>query len=226
MTETFKTIAQWSDYEKSLVQGSIIDIGCGSDPISPSARCFDVDDGDANYITKFIHETYDCVYSSHCLEHMVDARLALEEWWKLVKPGGHLILTVPDEDLYEQGEFPSRFNSDHKWTFTISKRCSWSPVSINLLNLAQSLPNIKIISIELQDANYDRSLLKHGSCSTLMNLISFLYRGYRRVRGKSSNPISSPVEAIKRSMLKVDQTDPRSFPQTLAQIQLIAKKTS
>ena len=102
MTETIKTIAQWTDYEKSLVQGSVIDIGCGSDPISPSARCFDIDDGDANYITKFIHETYDCVYSSHCLEHMVDAKLALNEWWKLVKPGGYLILIVPDEDLYEQ----------------------------------------------------------------------------------------------------------------------------
>lgn len=225
MTETIKTIAQWTDYEKSLVQGSVIDIGCGSDPISPSARCFDIDDGDANYITKFIHVTYDCVYSSHCLEHMVDAKLALKEWWKLVKPGGYLILIVPDEDLYEQGEFPSRFNSDHKWTFTISKRSSWSPVSINLLDLAKSLPSIEVISIELQDLNYDRSLLKHGNYGFVMKILSLMYRGYRKVRGRSSNPGSSLVESIKRSMLKVDQTDPRSFPHTLAQIQLIARKT-
>jgi hypothetical protein len=26
---------------------------------------------------------------------------------------------VPDEDLYEQGVFPSTFNADHKWTFTV-----------------------------------------------------------------------------------------------------------
>src|SRR5260221_7032838 len=37
--------------------------------------------------------------------------------------------------LYEQGVFPSRFNGDHKSTFTISKASSWSPVSVNVLDL-------------------------------------------------------------------------------------------
>ena len=39
---------------------------------------------------------------------------------------------VPDEDLYEQGQFPSTYNVDHKWTFTILKTTSWSPCSLNL----------------------------------------------------------------------------------------------
>jgi len=38
---------------------------------------------------------------------------------------------VPDEDLYEQGVFPSTF----KWTFTIGKAQSWCPKSINLIEL-------------------------------------------------------------------------------------------
>jgi len=37
--------------------------------------------------------------------------------------------------MYEGGVFPSRWNDDHKHTFTIHKDKSWSPVSINVLDL-------------------------------------------------------------------------------------------
>jgi hypothetical protein len=66
---------------------------------------------------------------------MHDPRKALLECWQLVRVGGHLFFIVPDEALYEQGVFPSRFNADHKATFTISKAQSWSPISINVLDL-------------------------------------------------------------------------------------------
>ena len=46
---------------------------------------------------------------------------------------------VPDEDLYEQGTFPSSFNRDHKWTFTIFQEISWSSRSINILDLVKFL---------------------------------------------------------------------------------------
>lgn len=162
MNETSKTRRIWTDVERSLLTGSGIDIGCGSDPVFAHVRKFDVDDGDANRITDYVSETFDFVYSSHCLEHMRDAPSALAEWWKLVKPGGVLMVIVPDEDLYEQGVFPSRFNSDHKATFTISKSKSWSPKSHNLLNLALALPNGELIGIALQDVGYDRTLMVHG----------------------------------------------------------------
>ena len=45
----------------------------------------------------------------------------VKEWFSLVKQNGLLIIIVPDEDLYEQGVFPSRYNNDHKWTFIINK---------------------------------------------------------------------------------------------------------
>ncbi len=46
-------------------------------------------------------------------------------------------MTVPEEDLYEQGVWPSRFNPDHKWTFTIAKSSSWSPRSINVVDVVK-----------------------------------------------------------------------------------------
>lgn len=221
MNESSKTVALWSDFEKSLLNGSGIDIGSGSDPVSPNARCFDIADGDANRIRDFVKDEFDYVYSSHCLEHMYNPREALHQWWALVKNGGFLIVIVPDEDLYEQGEFPSRFNPDHKWTFTISKYSSWSPVSLNLIELAQSLPESEILSIALQDNEYNRSLLKHGHYNRFEICLDFLYRSYRRVRGPSSFKRYSPVELVKHWFLKVDQT---LRPMTLAQIQLVVRK--
>ncbi len=162
MNETSKTKKIWGAREKKILRGRGIDIGCGPDPVHRRVRRFDHWQGDANRITKYVREQFDYVYSSHCLEHMDNPRAALREWWKLVKPGGHLFLIVPDEDLYEQGVFPSRFNSDHKATFTIAKAHSWSPVSINVLDLVRRLPGAELVSIVLQDHGYDRSLQRQG----------------------------------------------------------------
>ena len=151
MDETTKTKELWSDFERSILTGKGIDIGCGADPITEDVHRFDIEDGDANHITQYVKEQFDFVYASHCLEHMHNPCEAILEWWKLVRVGGHLFFIVPDEDLYEQGVFPGRFNSDHKATFTISKHKSWSPVSTNVLDLASTLPNGQLVSLVLQD---------------------------------------------------------------------------
>lgn len=162
MNETSKLWRTLTPDERALFKGKGIDIGCGNDPIMTDTRPFDRQHGDANRITDHVLDTFDYVFSSHCLEHMCDPRDALKEWWKLVKPGGHLIFVVPDEDLYEQGVFPSRFNSDHKATFTISKRESWSSRSFNVLELVQTLDNARLVKCELQDCGYDYTKLNHG----------------------------------------------------------------
>ena len=174
-----------------LLKGQGIDIGCGTDPIRPDAKCFDISDGDANEITKYIKNQFDYVYASHCLEHMRDPHKAVNEWWQIVKPGGYLFLIVPDEDLYEQGVFPSRFNPDHKATFTISKRKSWFSASVNLYDLLLSLENGKSICIELQDNNYDRSRMKHGRCyRTASAYVHTIHRILSSLKILSSHSVS------------------------------------
>lgn len=159
--EASKTRAHFGALEKRIFRGRGIDIGCGTDPIFPDARPFDIDNGDANRITDFVTEEFDYVFSSHCLEHMQNPYAALAGWWKLVREGGHLYFVVPDEDLYEQARFPSRYNPDHKWTFTANKATSWSNCSINLLELISSLEHARPIKLELQDHGYDYSLQQH-----------------------------------------------------------------
>lgn len=204
MDETSKTLARLTDAERALLAGTGIDIGCGPDPVRPDARRFDLAEGDANDIRTHVHGTFDYVWSSHCLEHMRDVPAALAGWWALVRPGGHLFLVVPDEDLYEQGVWPSRFNGDHKATFTISKARSWSPVSHNLLDLARSLPGAELVALRLMDQGYDRRLLRFGRrrpgplARPLLGL-------YRRLRAATGLRLTL-LEALEAHCVQVDQT--------------------
>jgi SAM-dependent methyltransferase len=125
--------------------GHGVDIGGKPDPLAQyagmfpriqSVRTWDLEDGDAQLMESVSDASFDFVHASHSLEHMRDVQEALDHWIRILKPGGHLVITVPDEDLYEQGQWPSQRNSDHKWTFTIAKRQSWSPKSINIVDLA------------------------------------------------------------------------------------------
>jgi SAM-dependent methyltransferase len=128
--------------------GRGIDIGGAPDPLTLHAGFFprmgavdiwDLPQGDAQDMAGVADETYDFVNSSHCLEHLRDPVEGLRNWFRIVKPGGHLVVVVPDEDMYEQREWPSTYNTDHKWTFTMRKEASWSPNSVNVMDLATSL---------------------------------------------------------------------------------------
>ncbi len=216
-TEASKTRALWSAEVLGLMKGDGIDIGCGPDPIFPQVDRFDQEHGDANEISRFVSKRYDFVFSSHCLEHMRDPYAAFKEWFSLVKPGGHLVVLVPDEDLYEQGCFPSVFNSDHQFTFTISKARSWSPKSVNVLDLARSVPG-ELVSVQLQDHGIDRALLNFGSSRWGVRL------------GRWARKLSDRLPTVERMIHRVfrkfgaiiDQTNFRE--PRLAQIQLILRK--
>jgi SAM-dependent methyltransferase len=138
---------------------TVLDIGCGEDLVVPWARPFDLADGDANQIASLLPaESFDVVHSSHCLEHMRHPPDALAQWWGLVRPGGYLITVVPDEELYEQGFWPSLFNGDHKWAFTLDEIRLWAPHVIDLKALHLQLKDAVLIDLQTQDAGYVHAL--------------------------------------------------------------------
>jgi SAM-dependent methyltransferase len=220
MHEASKTKMLWGELELSVLAGDGIDIGCGTDPVTPHVRRFDMADGDANEITRYVTKQFDFVFSSHCLEDMRNPAEAIEKWWDLVKPGGHLFLIVPDEDLYEQGVFPSRFNGAHRATFTISKAHSWSPVSYNVLDLALSLQHAELVSLVLQDQGYDRCRLRHGPLSQLGRSAHLLRRVYSAALRRLTLP-EATIAALNPWYPVVDQT---LKDDVFAQIQCIVRK--
>ena len=220
MNETSKTKKLcWTGKELHLLLGKGIDIGCGSDPVQLNAKRFDINDGDANKITQYVFEEFDYVFSSHCLEHMYNPYKTILDWWKLVKTGGYLFVIIPDEDLYEQGVFPSRFNSDHKHTFTISKNCSWSNVSVNILDLINTIPNSEIVNIELQNNNYDYILYSHGP--RRYNLIfNLFYKFIVKIFGNRA------YHLVEKYFIRYKAVDQTKYDNVVAQIQFIIKKVN
>jgi ADP-heptose:LPS heptosyltransferase len=71
---------------------------------------------DATDLSLFADRSLDFVFSSHLLEHLGDYEAALEEWWRVIKVGGHLVLYLPHKDFYPNiGEEGG--NPDHKHDF-------------------------------------------------------------------------------------------------------------
>lgn len=113
-----------------LTKGGL-DVGCG--PSKVWAHLIGIDSGkdtqlfgvrmkpdmvvpDAANLGIFATGSMENVFSSHLLEHIVDWQAALREWWRLVKPGGHVILYLPHRDLYPRIGQPGA-NTDHKHDF-------------------------------------------------------------------------------------------------------------
>lgn len=170
-----------SNFLRRYFVGDGVDIGGKPDPLMlykelfplmTSVKTWDWEDGDAQFLKGVADNSLGFVHSSHCLEHLVDPKEGLRNWFRVVREGGYLVISVPDEDLYEQGVFPSTFNCDHKWTFTIFKAKSWSDRSINLLDVVRELgPAAEVVRIELLSANYrfdlprfDQTLTPVGEC--------------------------------------------------------------
>lgn len=112
-------------------RGFVLDIGCGPDKGFPhfigidnraDERLFqiqmdpDLTVPDASALPMFATGFADAIYSSHLLEHIVDYKKALTEWWRILKVGGHLCLYLPHKNLYPNiGQEGA--NEDHKHDF-------------------------------------------------------------------------------------------------------------
>jgi SAM-dependent methyltransferase len=216
-----------SDFYSRYFKGRTIDIGCGDDLVVANAEPFDMPQGDANEITKFRPAAaYDTVYSSHCLEHMRDVPKALAGWWELVKPGGFLIVVVPDEDLYEQGFWPSLFNGDHKATFRLCRSSTWSPVSYDLCDLMAALPGSEPTSIARQDDGYIYAFRRCGGADK-PKLRRFLRRTLRsmkkrRLAARWLEVLFYAIATLCRC--PIDQTSQVTVDGALAQMEIIARK--
>ena len=218
MNESSKSKRWFTDRQRAALAGTVLDIGAGADPVARGAVVFDQDQGDANRISGLEPASFDCVYSSHCLEHMTDPVASLANWWTFVRPGGTLFLIVPDEDLYEQGVFPSRFNSDHKATFTIAKKKSWSARSFNVFEMCQALPGARVESLYLNDIAYDRAKASHGE------ITAGLVRRWRRLYDKAvRKQWIARRENFERQTATIAPIDQTTGP-ALAQIEILVRK--
>lgn len=131
-------------------------MGCGGDPVTPDCLRYDLQYGKDAQNPDLAPESMDWVFSSHCLEHLPYPLQAIQNWWDIVKPGGHLIVSVPDWILYEQKVWPSVSNTDHKWTFSML-RPTFPPHSHHLVlgDLFSNLRSCQPLSYRLCDEGFN-----------------------------------------------------------------------
>ena len=223
MHESSKTNALRSQAFKDLYfNGRVLDIGAGTDPVCAHAEVFDQQHGDANKIDKyFAPHTFDTVHSSHCLEHMQDPLAALQKWWSLVKPNGYLVTVVPDEDLYEQGIWPSFFNKDHLSSFRIDKPTPLSAVSHDVVAIHIALPDAQLVDAQMQSVHYDFDLLFHNQSlpKRLRHPLKAIYSILKRV---TITPTS--LHNYQKWLVKQGYPFDQTSGKALAQIQVIVQK--
>lgn len=156
----------------SVFTGKGVDIGAGDDPLLvndwldakiisfdlPFTTDYPADvRGDANKIDQFFKENeLDFVHGSQVAEHLHKPIDAILRMLKIVKPGGWVILTVPDFDLYEKRTFPSKFNGDHKSTWSLWRQIPPNPryPHVFVPNLREKLAPHRV-EASLCDTNYD-----------------------------------------------------------------------
>ncbi len=132
-------------------QGAGLDIGHGGDLVVEGCRGWEIEDGDAHELAGLMPESFDFVYSSHLLEHLADPARALRNWWRVLRPGGYLILYVPDRNLFEKKQsLPSRFSGDHLHFFLLDE--DDPPDTIGLVPLLRrELPGCEILDARICD---------------------------------------------------------------------------
>lgn len=111
MSETAQSRSNLIQY----CQGMGLDIGYGGDPISPTAITIDLErpyasaggapqhlKGNGGNLYWFMSNVFDYVYSSHLIEDFPPEEMihVLQEWLRVIKPGGNLVLVFPDERVY------------------------------------------------------------------------------------------------------------------------------
>ncbi|MEM7205992.1 MAG: glycosyltransferase family 9 protein [Planctomycetota bacterium] len=112
--------AKWRGRLASHLRGRIADLGHGGHKVTPAAVgvdqfAFDPFDwiGDVRDMWFLPDQTFDTVYSAHCLEDLWHPHQALEEWTRILRPNGSLVLYLPLRDHHPNVGAPGA-NPAHK----------------------------------------------------------------------------------------------------------------
>jgi GT2 family glycosyltransferase/SAM-dependent methyltransferase len=119
--------------------------------------------------------TYDVVIARHVLEHCLDTVETLREWVRVLKPGGRLIIAVPDEDLIRG--IPMNIEHVHAFNRKSLGRLA-KLVGLTVSSVLDPKNGVSFISIFDKPARLEMTLDRayEGDCSVIP-LEAYVVRG-------------------------------------------------
>lgn len=101
-------MGHWLAAQQGVVRGRLLDSGCGNQPFKDwygplvdEVYCLDAAPIEGVDVVGFADRlpfaggTFDTVLATEVLEHVADAEVAAGEIFRVLRPGGHTIITVP-----------------------------------------------------------------------------------------------------------------------------------
>lgn len=138
--------------------GRGIDVGPENDLLPVEGVIgFDQAQGNAEKLDEYFpSDHFDYLHASQCLEHMRDPRCAILRWIRIVKPKGYLVITVPDIGAFERLNYPSRWNPDHRSSWSTIYLGSSFPIHIFLPQFYLELePLVECVLSRYVEVNYN-----------------------------------------------------------------------
>jgi SAM-dependent methyltransferase len=103
---------------RQYCHGKGIDVGADKWPYPGAVPIQNEEKRNAYALDDFADESLDFVFSSHCLEHLVNWQAALKLWIKKIKPAGTLFLYLPHESMLLWRPHHPWAGDKHKWVPT------------------------------------------------------------------------------------------------------------
>jgi len=109
----------------------------------------------------------DYVFAMHTIEHRVDLRRALRDHMRLLKPGGRLVIEVPDLGTYKANyQTLSRYlQTPHYWQFTTETLIA-AAASVGLIPLRSAAGTVVEFAIGVGETESDKLLKEGGAICT------------------------------------------------------------
>lgn len=147
----------------------------------------------ADTTTELADNSFDVITMWHVLEHVPDVEKQIIELKQLVKPGGHIIIAVPNFksfDAKHYGKFWAAYDVPrHLWHF--------SKTAIEKLFAAQDIQLVKTLPMKFD--SFYVSLLSEKYNTGKMSFVKGFITGMRsNLKGMSSGEYSSHIYILKR----------------------------
>ena len=163
-----------------LCKGKGIDVGCGKWPLK-GALPHDLENG--KKAEELPEESFDYIFSSHCLEHLHNPVQVLSHWKERLKPDGTLFLYLPHPDM----------------EYWLPQNCrkhlhSWYPEEI-----------VKI----LEDLGF--SDIIHSERDLMWSFSVVAFNNDPRTSLDTANPLKKKVEDFVNERINIILDDPQMF---------------